>query len=511
MPKPDKFGSSFDPKNRSLWESLSGKLRSFEEQQRMERETHRLRGCLDPGCNLCNPETAQSGAFSRPGLNLNPGSVNTVPTYNSGEDPSYPTIRSSRTGQRYTLNLDDLPYLGLPSSVFTDLMSSDSDIMLSHYDQGLQRRQGRAYRGIGLAPASVRTPPASYIEAREAVKKWLLVPPEQSFDDIIGNEEALALLRDAIEAPVKHKALYEAYSMKMPKGALLSGPPGCGKTMFARAAASTLRTLYGGDGEFICTSGSDMQSPFIGVTEGYISAIFAYAREYAAYHSRPLLVFMDEAEVFLPDRTGRVRRVSGWEESQVATFLAEMDGIRESGAFVLLATNRPEVIDQAILRDGRCDFKIVVKRPTPAAIEAILTKSFTGLLLGEDLETLVFAAMEVLYNPHKIIAEAHAIKLALENGAPEIADQFDKHFLLEHILSGAMTVSIPARALRHAFSRDKVSGAPLGITTENVVAACNDLFEENKGLEHSFAKAEFLEQFKTELQARYEKKGKTND
>src|SRR3546814_10381124 len=70
---------------------------------------------------------------------------------------------------------------------------------------------------------------------------------------------------------------------------------------------------------------------------------------------------MDECEVILPDRTGRVRRLAPWEESQVATFIAEMDGMQESGAFMLLATNRPEVIDQAVLRDGRCDFKITVR------------------------------------------------------------------------------------------------------------------------------------------------------
>src|SRR5690606_17531596 len=161
-----------------------------------------------------------------------------------------------------------------------------------------------------------------------------------------------------------------------PKGAMLSGPPGCGKTMFAKAAAAEMKRLYGEEVEFISISGSSLQSMFIGETEARISAIFTFAREYRAYRGHPLLVFMDEADVLLPDRTGRVRRVASWEESQVATFLAEMDGMQESGAFVLLATNRPEVIDQAVLRDGRCDFKIVVKRPTRDALQIILEKNF---------------------------------------------------------------------------------------------------------------------------------------
>src|SRR3546814_18700976 len=87
---------------------------------------------------------------------------------------------------------------------------------------------------------------------------------------------------------------------------------------------------------------------------------------------------MDECEVILPDRTGRVRRLAPWEESQVATFIAEMDGMQESGAFMLLATNRPEVIDHAVLRDGRCDFKITVKKPTAEAVEVIVRQNFQG-------------------------------------------------------------------------------------------------------------------------------------
>lgn len=337
-------------------------------------------------------------------------------------------------------------------------------------------------------------PPASYTGARKAVEKWLIKAPQQAFDDIVGNDAALEQLRDAIQAPVLHKAVYAAYGMKMPKGALLSGPPGCGKTMFARAAASEMRRLYGEKVEFISISGSELQSPYIGVTEGHIKAIFTFAREYQSHHGHPLLVFMDEAEVLLPDRTGRVRRVMQWEESQVATFLAEMDGIRESGAFMLLATNRPEVIDQAVLRDGRCDIKVVVQRPTPAAVETILRKNFAGALLGDaGIEDLVFAAVEGLLDPNKILMEGHAIKIDL--AGQTTTDLLRKHFLLEHIVSGAMAASIPSRATRHAFARDKLSGEAKGVTVADVLQAVNDLFEENKGLEHSFA----LNEFKAEL------------
>jgi len=239
----------------------------------------------------------------------------------------------------------------------------------------------------------------------------------------------------------------------------------------------------------------------VGVTEGYIKSIFTFAREYKAYHGHPLLVFMDEAEVLLPDRTGRIRKVAPWEESQVATFLAEMDGMTESGAFMLLATNRPEVIDQAVLRDGRCDFKITVAKPTHEAVEIILRKNFNGVLCGADaVEDLVFAAFETLLDPAKIIAEAHAIGLNLEG--LKLEDVGQRHFTLEHIVSGAMAASIPGRAKRYAFARDKVSGEAKGVTVADVIAAVNDLFEENKGLEHAFALEEFKAEFMRDMQAK---------
>jgi SpoVK/Ycf46/Vps4 family AAA+-type ATPase len=270
--------------------------------------------------------------------------------------------------------------------------------------------------------------------------------------------------------------------------------------MFARAAASEMKRLYGSATEFISISGAELQSMYIGETEGRIKAIFAFAHEYQAFHGHPLLVFMDEAEVLLPDRTGRVRRVAPWEESQVATFLAEMDGMQESGAFVLLATNRPNVIDQAVLRDGRCDFKIVVQRPTPEAIESILRKNFAGVLLDSEskLEQLVFAAVECLHDPQKIIIDAQTIKVDFQ---AEMIERGHKHFLLEHIVSGAMAASIPGRAKRAVFTRDKADGVARGVTTSDVVKAVNDIFEENRGLDHAFAFEAFMREFLTEATA----------
>lgn len=457
-----RFGSPYDPGYRG-----TGKIPFRDMDKEYQRERYEIRGCGDPMCAQCNSHIPDEVARSMP--------------------------RS-------------LP----PNSIYEVAVTSD---MVRLMEEEMRRRMGE--RRIwpisemdGIKPYEPAGPPQSFKDAREKVEKWISKAPDQQFDDIIGNDEALGQLRDAIEAPKKHKKIYEAYGMRMPKGALLSGPPRCGKTMFARAAASEMKKLYKskkGDVEFISISGSELQSPYVGVTESYIKAIFDFAREYKAYYGHPLLVFMDEAEVLLPDRTGRVRRVSPWEESQVATFLAEMDGMQESGAFMLLATNRPEVIDQAVLRDGRCDFKITVKRPTQEAVQVILERNFKGILAKDPVEDLVFAALESLWDPHKILVEFHAIKATLKEQGFEISDHHQKHFLLEHIVSGAMAAGIPHRAIRYAFARDKLDGEALGVTVADVVTAVNDVYEENKGLEHEFAMQDFRNDFFKELEARREK------
>lgn len=415
--------------------------------------------------------------------------------FTSSHDPAY---------QKPTRKAEDFECPTLISTTFFKDVPFTTPQELEKYREYLRR-------SFVENPAAIRFagPPISYTNARHAVKDWLIKAPDQNFDDIIGNEEALAQLKDAIQAPVKHRNVYQAYGMKMPKGALLSGPPGCGKTMFARAAASEMRRLYGDKVEFICVSGSELQSSYVGQTEKHIKAIFTFAREYSIYHGHPLLVFMDEAETLLPDRTGRIRYVYSWEESQVATFLAEMDGIQESGAFLLLASNRPEVIDSAVLRDGRCDFKITIQRPTFASVEAILQKSFKGILTGQDhVNDLVFAALESLYDPHRIIIEAHAFRLGLKDKGLQISPENlklevkDKHFLLAHIISGAIAVSIPARAKRWAFARDKLGDVARGVTVQDVIRAVDNLFEENKKLDHSYALEEFTQEFLAELNAK---------
>lgn len=358
---------------------------------------------------------------------------------------------------------------------------------------------GRFFSGGAItslrSPTSSEPPvPASLTAARKPVQEYLLdVDHDTAWDDVIGNDAARAALIEAIEEPKTHPELYEHYGMTPPKGVLLYGPPGCGKTMFAKAAAAAVGRVYGAKAEVLVVNGPAIQSSYVGETEKTIRAIFHYAREYRAHHGHPLTVFFDEAEVLFPDRTGRTRRVNSWEESQVAQFLSEMDGLNSMGAFVILATNRPEAIDEALLRDGRCDRKIKVERPTKQAVEHIVRKTLGTAPLAADLEDLVMAATESFFNPHYVIHEGHMISADLkrEGGVKFKGDAIN--FCLEHIVSGAMVAGLARRAKSRAFARDRETGLRSGIGVQDVIGAVNEIFEENKGLEHSFALQEFVE------------------
>jgi len=336
--------------------------------------------------------------------------------------------------------------------------------------------------------------PASLTAARKPVEEFILeVDHTTAWDDVIGNDAARAALIEAIEEPKTHPELYAHYGMSPPKGVMLFGPPGCGKTMFAKAAAAAVGRVYGAKAEVLVINGPAIQSPYIGKTEETIRAIFKYAREYQAHHKHPLTVFFDEAEVLFPDRTGRTRRVMSWEESQVAQFLSEMDGLNAMGAFVILATNRPEAIDEALLRDGRCDRKIKVERPTKAAVEHIVRKALADAPSAVGLDELVMAATESFFNPHYVIQEGRMIMARLKGaGDVQIRDNAI-NFCLEHIVSGAMAAGLARRAKSRAFARDRISGERSGVTIQDVVDSVGEIFEENKGLEHAFAVREFID------------------
>lgn len=333
--------------------------------------------------------------------------------------------------------------------------------------------------GGGSGPASTES--RAYRDAKEKVARYLLTTAHDlDWSDVVGNEPARTALIEAIEAPVKHAELYRHYGQRPLKGVLLYGPPGCGKTMFGKAAASVIGRLHGKEALLLKINGPEIQSPYVGVTEQTIRDIFAFARVYAKDKGHPLTIFMDEADAILPSRSGRV---APFEISNVATFLAEMDGIEGSGAFVILATNRPEAIDAALLRDGRCDRKIRVERPSREAAAVILRKGLAGTPLVGDLDALVSGAIAEFWSQERSLG---VVKIGRGKEA------LDQAFHLHRIVNGAMLVGLVERAKAIAFRRDLAGGTRSGIQADDLKTAIDAIQTENRGLDHNYVLPEFI-------------------
>jgi SpoVK/Ycf46/Vps4 family AAA+-type ATPase len=329
------------------------------------------------------------------------------------------------------------------------------------------------------------------VEARRPVEQYLLKGKlKVDWRDVVGNEEAHRAMIEAIEFPIKHKELFKFYGKKATKGILLSGPPGCGKTMFGKAAASVIGQLSGKEASMLSINATELQKPYVGQTEEIIRQLFAYAKAYKALYGHSLVLFIDEADSILPRRDAAGRGVARWEESNVSTFLAEMDGMEESGALVILATNRPEAIDPAILRDGRIDRKIVVKRPDERAALTILSRAMADAPIHDTTTKLnartylVEFAINELFSPLR-----HIVKVKTERGVD--------YMTLGDVVSGAMVVGLVERAKASAFHRDISSGTKSGITEADMLHAIETVMAEQMSLPDVYALTELAQRLKS--------------
>jgi ATP-dependent 26S proteasome regulatory subunit len=187
------------------------------------------------------------------------------------------------------------------------------------------------------------------------------------WSDIGGNEEAKALLQEAIEWPRQYPKLFESYKAKPAAGVLLWGEPGCGKTMLGKAVATSI--AKGKAGGFINIKGPEILDPYVGVSEALVRDTFRKAREYYDENGTEAVVFVDEADALLTKR-GQHGNYMG--QTIVPAFLTEMDGLESSPAIVILSTNRPDTLDPAIIRDGRIDYKVGVRRPSQKEAKTII-------------------------------------------------------------------------------------------------------------------------------------------
>lgn len=312
-----------------------------------------------------------------------------------------------------------------------------------------------------------------------------------SWDDIGGLTEAKEALREAIEYPVKYGKLYKAYNKRPAKGALLFGPPGNGKTMLAKAVATSLRESHGGGdgaGGFVYVKGPELLDKYVGATETGIRELFDQAREYKRQHGYPAVICLDEADALLGRRG---TRNIGMETTVVPAFLTEMDGIADSGAFVLLLTNRPDTLDPAIVRDGRIDRRIEIPRPGREGAAHVLSLSLRGFPLHETMqaEGALENVLDLMFSDEVVV---RSLRLDILSAGVEGTYGKDVKVFFRDVVSGALIAGVVNRAVERAIRRDRDEGAQTasGISLDDLRVAVHGSAREISGdLSEELAKA----------------------
>jgi proteasome-associated ATPase len=331
---------------------------------------------------------------------------------------------------------------------------------------------------------------ATELLPKEEVEELVLEEiPDIGYDDIGGLEGQIEAIRDAVELPFLYAELFQEHELEAPKGVLLYGPPGCGKTLIAKAVAKSLadkvRERTGREDArsyFLNVKGPELLNKYVGETERQIREIFQRAKE-RSEEGLPVIVFFDEMDSIF--RTRGTGISSDVESTIVPQLLSELDGVETlKNVIVIGASNREDLIDPAILRPGRLDVKIKIERPDADQAKDVMSKYLHPVVPihpdevtrhGGDVQVavarMIERTVEQMYEP----AERNRfLEVTYASGDKEI-------LYFKDFNSGAMIENIVRRAKKDAIKRFLSTGEK-GIKTDDLLTAIRDEFKENEDL-----------------------------
>src|SRR6202167_2522933 len=387
------------------------------------------------------------------------------------------------------------------------LEGGDRALVISHADEERIAGRPEPLRNSTLrgGDSLLLEPRSGYVYERipkaEVEELILEEVPDIAYTDIGGLTSQIEQIRDAIELPYLHADLYKEHQLRPPKGVLLYGPPGCGKTLIAKAVADSLAKQVQAKAEadaaagitgakkpaegksfFLNIKGPELLNKYVGETERHIRLVFQRAREKAS-EGMPVIVFFDEMDSIFRTRGSGVS--SDVENTIVPQLLSEIDGVEGlENVIVIGASNREDMIDPAILRPGRLDVKIKIERPDAEAAKDIFSKYvLTDLPLHPDdvkenggseqatVDAMIQRAVERMYTETE---ENRFLEVTYANGDKEV-------LYFKDFNSGAMIENIVARAKQMAIKQFLDTGQK-GIRVAHLLAACVDEVSENEDL-----------------------------
>lgn len=375
------------------------------------------------------------------------------------------------------------------------LEDGERALVVGHTDEERVVRLAEPLLDITIRPgdALLMEPRSGYVyevvpksEVEELVLEEV---PDIGYEQIGGLGNQIEAIRDAVELPYLYPDLFREHELRPPKGVLLYGPPGCGKTLIAKAVANSLAKKVAevtgqaaGKSFFLNIKGPELLNKYVGETERQIRLVFQRAREKAS-EGTPVIVFFDEMESLFRTRGSGVS--SDVENTIVPQLLAEIDGVEGlENVVVIGASNREDMIDPAILRPGRLDVKIKIERPDAEAAKDIFGKYLTERLPlhGDDLtehggdkgmtvQSMIQTAVEQMYAESE---ENRFLEVTYANGDKEV-------LYFKDFNSGAMIENIVGRAKKMAI-KDFLEKNQKGLRVSHLLQACVDEFKENEDL-----------------------------